>query len=57
MLELVRRLLPEEAGASLVRPGVLAVRMLASDGFELRRRLMPVLEALRGAPLPSMWKM
>ena len=53
----VRRLLGEEAGASVVRPGVLTVRMLAPDGFDLRRGLMPVLELLRGAPLPSMWKM
>jgi urease accessory protein len=57
MLDPVRRLLPQEAGASVVRPGVLAVRMLAGDGFELRRRLVPVLRTLRGAPLPSMWMM
>ena len=53
----VRRLLVGEAGASLVRPGVLTVRMLAPDGWELRRRLIPVLETLRQAPLPSMWRM
>jgi urease accessory protein len=53
----LRRLLVGEAGASLVRPGVLAVRMLAPDGYDLRRRLLPVLELLRGAALPGMWKM
>ncbi len=57
MLDAVRRLIPNEGGASVVQPGVLAVRMLAVDGFELRRRLIPVLETLRQGPLPSMWKM
>jgi urease accessory protein len=57
MLGSVRRLLPEDAGASMVRPGVLAVRVLAPDGLALRRVLTPVLETLRPAPLPSMWRM
>jgi urease accessory protein len=57
MLAPVRRLLPDGAGASVIRPGLLAVRVLAADGFELRRCLIPVLQALRGAPLPSMWTM
>jgi urease accessory protein len=57
MLGSVRRLLPEDAGASMVRPGVLAVRVLAPDGLALRRALTPVLETLRQAPLPSMWRM
>jgi urease accessory protein len=56
LLAPVRRLLVGEAGASLVRPGVLTVRILAPDGWELRRRLTPVLETLRQAPLPSMWR-
>lgn len=53
----VRRLLDENAGASLVRPDVLVVRMLAPGGLELRHRLIPVLEVLRDAPLPAVWKM
>lgn len=53
----VRRLLVGEAGASLVRPGVLVVRLLARDGWDLRRRLVPLLETLRRAPLPDMWRM
>jgi urease accessory protein len=53
----VRRLLVGESGVSLIRPGVLTVRMLAGDGWDLRRRLVPVLEMLRRAPLPSMWRM
>ena len=51
----LRALLPATAGASLIRPGVLAARLAAPDGFTLRRALIPVLETLRGAPLPRVW--
>ena len=50
-----RRLLTREAGASLVRPNVLLVRLLAGDGLDLRRNLIPLLEHLRQAALPKMW--
>lgn len=56
-LKPLRALLPAEAGASLIRPGVLTARILAADGFQLRRALIPILEYLRGAPLPTVWKM
>lgn len=42
-----------EAGASAFG-GLLAVRMVAGDAFALRRRLVEVLEMLRG-PLPRVW--
>lgn len=51
----LRALLPETAGASLIRPGVLAVRLLAPDGRLLRRALLPMLECLRGIALPKVW--
>ncbi|MEM7744472.1 MAG: urease accessory protein UreD [Pseudomonadota bacterium] len=41
--------------ASLVRPGILAARLVAPDRMTLRRHLMPTLEHLRGAPLPKTW--
>ncbi|MFK7943411.1 MAG: urease accessory protein UreD [Paracoccaceae bacterium] len=53
----LRTMLPETAGASLIRPGVLAARLTASDGLTLRRTLIPVLEMLRGYPMPTVWKM
>ena len=56
-LEPLRAKLPREAGASLIRPGVLSARILASDGMALRSTLVPILEYLRGAPLPQVWKM
>lgn len=55
-LSALRQLLPVDAGASLIRPGVLTARILAKDGFLLRRALIPILEYLRGAPLPQVWK-
>lgn len=50
-----RALLPDSGGASLIRDGVLAARLLAPDSFELRRSLIPLLECLSGAPLPRTW--
>ena len=55
-LAAVRAALPPTAGASLVRDGVLVVRLIAADGFQLRRTLVAVLEIL-GGPLPNVWNM
>lgn len=57
LLAPLRRLLPETAGASLVREDVLSVRIAAGDGLALRRVLVPVLQALRRAPLPKVWRL
>ncbi|MBY8974617.1 urease accessory protein UreD [Rhodobacteraceae bacterium NNCM2] len=53
----LRALLPESGGASLIREGVLAARLLAPDGRLLRDALIPMLEALRGDSLPKVWTM
>lgn len=56
----LRALLPgtdsATGGASLIRDGVLAARLAASDGFTLRRWLIPILESLGGARLPTPWR-
>lgn len=54
-LEAVRAQLPETAGASLIRDGVLAARFRARDGLCLRRALLPTLRLLAGAALPTVW--
>ncbi len=41
-------------GASCVN-GIVIARLLAQDGQRMRARLMPILEALRGGPLPRVW--
>ncbi|MCX7300177.1 MAG: urease accessory protein UreD [Rhodobacterales bacterium] len=56
-LDPVRALLPSTAGASLVREGILFVRILAQDGFVLRQSLIPVIERLSGAALPKVWRL
>lgn len=54
-LEPVRQMLPETAGASLLRQDVLVLRVLAEDGFALRKSLIPILNRLSGGPLPRCW--
>ena len=51
----VRSVLPPSAGASLLAPDLLCLRLLADDGFTLRQTLMPVLNILSGAQLPKPW--
>ena len=53
----IRALLPETGGASLLRADLLAVRLLAPDGFELRRHLLPILDRLSGETLPTSWRL
>lgn len=54
-LEPVRAALGASGGASLLKPDVLFVRLLAKDGFLLRRTLIPILTRLSGASLPRPW--
>jgi urease accessory protein len=49
--------LPDTAGASLLADDLLLVRVLASDGFTLRRDLIPLIEALSAAPIPRVWRL
>ncbi len=53
----LRALLPATAGASLLCDGVLVVRHLAPDSFELRRALIPMLEHLSNHTLPASWRL
>lgn len=55
-LDRLRRLMPEAGGASLIRPGVVFARVLAEDGFALRKTLIPALAALEVA-LPRVWSL
>jgi urease accessory protein len=56
-LEPVRAALPSTAGASILDEGILAVRLLAQDSFEMRRSLIPVLEYLSQTALPRSWSL
>lgn len=54
-LDAVRHMLPDHAGASLIRNDVLAVRLLAAHGFALRQSLIPILRHLNADTLPRCW--
>lgn len=53
----VRALLPRTAGATVLDAGLLVVRLLAADGFELRRSLIPILEHLAHSAVPKSWRL
>lgn len=48
---------PGVAAAASAFDGKLTVRMLARDGWPLRRQIVRALAVLRGAPLPRVWQM
>ena len=56
-LSKVRAELPMAAGASLLADDMLVIRFVASDGFELRRTLVPVLDHLTQNSLPTSWRL
>lgn len=53
----LRGLLPETGGVSLLRDDLLVVRLLAPDGLELRRSLLPILDRLSRDTLPISWRL
>ncbi|MEM6619626.1 MAG: urease accessory protein UreD [Pseudomonadota bacterium] len=57
LLDLVRQLLPATGSASLLARDFMVLRLLAGDGYLLRRTLVPVLETLTGAALPKSWSL
>ncbi|MDK3019842.1 urease accessory protein UreD [Pseudodonghicola flavimaris] len=56
-LAALRAEMPPTGGATLLRQGVLAVRLIAEDGFHLRRHLLPVLDRLSQDTLPTSWRL
>ena len=56
-LDVARSLMDTAGGASLLRNDVLVIRLLASDSFELRRRLVPLLDHLTKNALPQSWRL
>ncbi len=54
-LDMVRDLLPDTAGVSALTDDLLFLRLLAPDGFDMRRDLTPILRHLSGGDLPRPW--
>ncbi len=48
---------PAPSGAALIADDILLVRLLAADGFALRRSLVPLVERLSGRPVPKVWRL
>lgn len=57
LLPKLHALLPPLGGASLLCEGVIAMRLLAGDSFDLRAALIPILETLGEVPLPAVWRL
>jgi len=53
----VRRHLGDTGGASLLRPDVLGLRLIAPDSHVLRQHLLPVLDLLSRSTLPVCWRL
>ncbi|MGC1498065.1 MAG: urease accessory protein UreD [Sulfitobacter sp.] len=53
----IRALLPQTAGASQLGKDMLVIRQLATDSFELRRNLVPILNHLTQNTLPTSWRL
>ena len=56
-LQKIRGFLPDTGGAGLIAEDTLALRLLASDSFELRRALLPILDLLSQNTLPKTWRL
>ena len=56
-LSAIRAALPQTGGASLLHQDVLVMRILASDGFDLRRYLLPILDRLTQNSVPAPWRL
>lgn len=54
-LPIIREIVPRSAGASLIRDGLLAARIMAADGYALRQTITPLLTRLSGEELPRPW--
>lgn len=55
LLDPLRALLPETAGASLLAPDLLVARIVARDSFALRQCLVPAIRLLNSDEIPRPW--
>ena len=55
LIETLRQMLPECAGASAITEDLVFLRIVAPDGFMLRETLVPVLQELADGPIPKTW--
>jgi urease accessory protein len=53
----IRADLPATGGAGLLNDTTLTLRLVCPDGFELRKYLLPILDTLSDASLPTCWRL
>ena len=46
-----------QSGVSVLSDDLALVRLIAKDGFDMRRQMVPVIGALSGAPIPRVWRL
>ncbi|WP_227272433.1 urease accessory protein UreD [Roseobacter weihaiensis] len=56
-LDVVRNIIGKSGGASMLCADVMVARLLAEDGFMLRRSLLPLLDLLTETSLPQSWRL
>ena len=56
-LEATRNLIGDTGGASMLHDDVMVVRLLATDGYDLRGCLVPLLDRLTQNNLPQSWRL
>ncbi|MEM1072810.1 MAG: urease accessory protein UreD [Pseudomonadota bacterium] len=56
-LSAIRAMIGPGGGASLLDRSLLVARILAPDGFEMRQRVVPILEHVTGNSLPQSWRL
>ncbi|WP_282093106.1 urease accessory protein UreD [Epibacterium ulvae] len=56
-LPVLRQMLNDTSGVSLKSADLLVGRLLASDSFELRKMLLPILDRLSSDRLPTSWRL
>lgn len=57
LLKSVQALLPSNGGASLLTDTILVVRILSSDGYQMRSALVPILNLLTNNAIPKNWRL
>lgn len=56
-IDALRRMIGPSGGVSLLQKDVLVMRLLAADGYVLRRSLIPVLDLITDDTLPQSWRL
>ena len=46
-----------QSGVSLISPGLLVARLIASTGYELRQMLVPIINKMTDENLPKTWRL